>query len=101
MASMVNTISDFIIKCSDFLNKFENNKNLRPELAYIVLNGLGEPFAYNKRSLIELIDCDIELINGLTNKVNLLLAAGFGILVICLLIICPYFLSVDAMTNSF
>ncbi|CAG9323981.1 unnamed protein product [Blepharisma stoltei] len=99
--NLINIIADFIKNGNDFIAKQIKKEDNSDELRFFSLNGYWQAFRYCNDTLFELNDCVIEEINTLELQMNILLSVGFGILLLCFIIIIPFCLSAIKMENNF
>ncbi|CAG9323976.1 unnamed protein product [Blepharisma stoltei] len=99
--NLIDAVLYTISKGYDFIRKVNKNENLETEIKYFVRNGGDEVFHYCNNTLYSLTDCEIQGIDDLKYRMDILLAVGFGTLVLCLGLTVPFALAVINMENKF
>lgn len=66
-----------------------------------MVNGLGNVFHFNNASLFDVFDCELDYIDRLNTETNLLLFYGFIVLIVCILILIPFYIYLDQKVNRF
>ncbi|CAG9311140.1 unnamed protein product [Blepharisma stoltei] len=99
--NLIDLLADFIRKGNSFAGKLDNWENVTEELIFFVVNGWGETLKRCNSSFYDSVDCELNGINDLKVKMDALLSVGFGVLVLCNLIMIPFGISVVNMKNKF
>ncbi|CAG9311163.1 unnamed protein product [Blepharisma stoltei] len=99
--NLITTISMFIKIGYEFERKFFNSSEY-PWDAYrfLLFNGYGEALHYCNKALTDIIDCQQSMVNDFKSQMTFFLILGPAVLVICILLILPFYFSIFKIENN-
>ncbi|CAG9322772.1 unnamed protein product [Blepharisma stoltei] len=100
-ANLIDTISKFAAKATGFISEFLEEDDYKTFIGFLAANGLGNAHRQIKNTISSIVDCEQDNVHELTLKVSFLLGIGFGVLVLCVIIMIPFICSIDNVLNTF